>query len=826
MPKTREESFKILKLPESASEEEVKKAYKQKARELHPDKNPDDPLATRKFQELGEAYQLITSGKCDGDELPDDFFMDPFELFLKVMLIRRMREQQARRRFAQAFGGLFFEEDDDDDDDLGFGIPFAAFSPYGGFTFATRSNSYGQRSSSPRYRKSRAENQRTGHNNRPGAQNRQNRKSGQNHEKNGSWSRTDSQNDARKNYTRNSEQSCNSEKTKKEAKCSKETGEGKENVDENFPKGRGSSQNGEASFDIKVKGARPKKKTQQTSASWKKGKKGNKGGRRRPPQVGSFKSWPTGSAGQFGGNTHEAEKTCQAEREDLQERENCSNCGNVQEPRRYSNDESARSKEAISTKDDIEDFARISVDNCSSTSSKVFTDKMSKAESTESAVDRASWDFHPDKDHEAQPSTNQVQATVEQNVISALDKKLKDSTECTTKFEETSGIANEEKLNQVEEDKCELKEKQEISKSEAESKKCSTGEACAELAQNGARPKSKNEQSNTGIGGGKGANPGRNWQPRKGGKRKKYVNTKFQNMDQVIADSKVSETVPKGSVASSDKSEERHLVSGKGFTWNKKTQEQECKEKSKKRNTKLKESTKPNQMKSEETEGKMHSSEAPCSEDSAISDRSRHFSQCKPQEYQKRSVDELYGNMKCKKSKGDTRKQNQSGGQYYFGKSYASNFGEGSAGGLRTAFSDEQYSNQDRIVTSSSSYSQKYYPSNQGFGATRPCASHAEASARQECYFQPNNISCNGGFASSNVIKNIQVENYQSNNQNQSWQDFSLKSGQQRTLNQTTNSWMQRESQCQQLYNMMPKNEQEEQRQLEIALALSQKQAV
>ncbi len=52
--------YEILGVPRTATADEMKKAYRQRARELHPDANPDDPHAEERFKEASKAYAVLS----------------------------------------------------------------------------------------------------------------------------------------------------------------------------------------------------------------------------------------------------------------------------------------------------------------------------------------------------------------------------------------------------------------------------------------------------------------------------------------------------------------------------------------------------------------------------------------------------------------------------------------------------------------------------------------------------------------------------------------------------------------------------------------------
>src|SRR4249920_2104662 len=55
--------YQILDVPRTATESEIKKAYRRLAMKHHPDRNPDDKASEESFKEAKEAYEVLTDSQ-------------------------------------------------------------------------------------------------------------------------------------------------------------------------------------------------------------------------------------------------------------------------------------------------------------------------------------------------------------------------------------------------------------------------------------------------------------------------------------------------------------------------------------------------------------------------------------------------------------------------------------------------------------------------------------------------------------------------------------------------------------------------------------------
>ncbi len=78
-----QDPYRVLGVPRGATQDEIKKAYRKKAKECHPDFHPDDPKASEKMNEVNEAYDMLMN--------PDKY-------------ASRQRQEQYRQQYSGQYG--------------------------------------------------------------------------------------------------------------------------------------------------------------------------------------------------------------------------------------------------------------------------------------------------------------------------------------------------------------------------------------------------------------------------------------------------------------------------------------------------------------------------------------------------------------------------------------------------------------------------------------------------------------------------------------------------------------------------------------------------
>src|SRR5882724_11855060 len=100
--------YKILGLNKNASQEDIKKAYRKLARKYHPDLNPNDKEANKKFQQINEANEVLgdPANRKKYDQYGENW--QHAEQFEKA---QQSRSERSGRQQTEFSGGSFEGDD-------------------------------------------------------------------------------------------------------------------------------------------------------------------------------------------------------------------------------------------------------------------------------------------------------------------------------------------------------------------------------------------------------------------------------------------------------------------------------------------------------------------------------------------------------------------------------------------------------------------------------------------------------------------------------------------------------------------------------------------
>ncbi|MEO8584320.1 MAG: J domain-containing protein [Flavitalea sp.] len=125
--------YKILGLDKKASDDDIKKAYRKLARKLHPDLNPNDKEANKKFQQINEANEVLSDPekRKKYDEYGENWkHAEQYEN-------AKQQQQSSGRRTQQEYSGEFGDDN---------------FSDFFSSMFGNTSSAGGKRGGQVKYR--------------------------------------------------------------------------------------------------------------------------------------------------------------------------------------------------------------------------------------------------------------------------------------------------------------------------------------------------------------------------------------------------------------------------------------------------------------------------------------------------------------------------------------------------------------------------------------------------------------------------------------------------------------------------------------------------
>lgn len=100
--------YQLLGVPEKATAEQVKKAYRKLALEHHPDRNPNDPQSEERFKEITEAYGVLMDPQKRAEF--DRFRESPFREDRGGPQFSYSQQEIFENMFRQAFGRDIFND--------------------------------------------------------------------------------------------------------------------------------------------------------------------------------------------------------------------------------------------------------------------------------------------------------------------------------------------------------------------------------------------------------------------------------------------------------------------------------------------------------------------------------------------------------------------------------------------------------------------------------------------------------------------------------------------------------------------------------------------